>query len=66
MKITVNDQDMEMPESATVSQLLLRLSAPQEKTLVSLNGETLAIDEFNSKCLRNGDSVELFTFVPGG
>ena len=66
MRIIVNDKDMEFPENGTVSELLIRLSAPPEKTLVSVNGETLAVDEFHSKRLNDEDFVELFTFVPGG
>ena len=66
MKILINDKEKDAPANSTVSELLQRFSAPPEKTLVSVNDKTLTIDEFDGTCLKDGDSIDLFTFVAGG
>ena len=66
MKITVNNNEQETDENATISNLLAQLSVPPKKTLVSINDETLSPETFNTTQLKENDSVDLFTFVAGG
>ena len=66
MKITVNNNECETTENSTVSELLTQLSVPPQKTLVSINDETLSPETFDTTHLKENDSVDLFTFVAGG
>jgi thiamine biosynthesis protein ThiS len=66
VRILVNNKESELPGNSTVSELLESFSVPPEKTLVSVNGKTLTSDDFDSTRLKDGDSVDLFTFVAGG
>ncbi|NOY74932.1 MAG: sulfur carrier protein ThiS [Kiritimatiellaeota bacterium] len=66
MKIKVNEKERIVSDGITVAELLRHMSIPAEKTLVSVNGEALTLDDFETISFKEGDSVDLFTFVAGG
>jgi sulfur carrier protein len=66
MKITVNNKEKEIGEGYSVKSLLKEMDISAEKTLVTINDETLSLDEFNSVILKENDNVEIFCFVGGG
>ena len=66
MKIFVNDKEKEISAGLSLSLFLEQADIPASKTVVTLNGNTLQIDEFAVTELKEGDSLELFSFVGGG
>lgn len=51
---------------STVSELLKREGLDPRLVVVELNGKILPADEFSTKKLSEGDSVEIVQFVAGG
>jgi len=66
MKIIVNNKEKEIGENVSVESLLKEMNLPAEKTLVTINEETLSLEEFDNVILKENDKVELFCFVGGG
>ena len=66
MKITVNDKEKEIDAGVTIALFLDQSGIPASKTVVTLNGNTLQLDEFADTELKENDSLELFSFVGGG
>ena len=66
MKIIVNNKEKEIKQNISVKALLEEIDLPAEKTLVTINDETLSLEEFESVILKENDNVELFCFVGGG
>ena len=66
MKITVNNKEKDIDENVSVKSLLGEMDLPAEKTLVTINEETLSLEEFDNVILKENDNVELFCFVGGG
>jgi thiamine biosynthesis protein ThiS len=66
MRVHVNDQDLELPESATVLDLLGRLQLPGTRVAVELNRQIVRRAEHGTTTLREGDQVEVVTLVGGG
>ena len=66
MKIIVNSKEKEIDADSSAAYLLEKMNLDLEKTLVTINGQTLSSDEFESAILKESDSVELFSFVGGG
>ncbi len=66
MKILVNDKMREIDTGLSLLQFLEESDIPAAKTIVSLNGKPLQLDEFSATELKENDSLELFSFVGGG
>jgi sulfur carrier protein len=66
MKITVNNKEKDIDENSSVKSFLVEMDIPAEKTLVTINEETLSLEEFDNIILKENDNVELFCFVGGG
>ncbi len=66
MKITVNNKEHEINADLSVKDFLEKLNLTLGKTLVTISGETLSLNEFSTVLLKENDSVELFSFVGGG
>lgn len=66
MKIIVNNVEQDVTEKVSVKSLLEEMKLAPEKTLVTVNEETLSLDEFEKVILKENDNVELFSFVGGG
>ncbi|HEX5241841.1 MAG TPA: sulfur carrier protein ThiS [Tepidisphaeraceae bacterium] len=66
MKVTVNGEMREdLPESLTVRELIERYKLSPEKVAIELNRRLLRGDKYET-ALKDGDEVEIVTFVGGG
>jgi len=65
MKLTVNGEAREIPEGETVRALVLRYNLTPEKVAVELNRRLLRTAKYDT-ALKEGDEVEIVTFVGGG
>jgi thiamine biosynthesis protein ThiS len=66
MLVTVNGTARELPEGATVRDLLDRLEARAEAIAVERNRVLVRRRDFETTRLEAGDAVEIVTFVGGG
>ncbi len=66
MRITINGQMREMPEAATVAELLDALSLQPQRVAVERNREIVRRATFNETTLTDGDQIEIVTLVGGG
>lgn len=66
MKIDVNDTPTDLPDHATVADLLKRLGQSGKPCAVERNGELVPWRDHVSVALQPGDSIEIVTLVGGG
>jgi thiamine biosynthesis protein ThiS len=65
MQITVNGDLREIPDGETVRQLVGRYNLVPEKVAIELNRRLLRSEKYET-ALREGDQIEIVTFVGGG
>jgi thiamine biosynthesis protein ThiS len=65
MKVTVNDEAVEVDEKTTVAALLDRLGFPQKGIAVAVDWSVLPRSEWET-ALADGARVEVVTAVQGG
>ena len=65
MEVQVNGRPREVPEDTTVQALLTALEANVGPIAVELNRRVLPRDQYH-RPLREGDQIEVVTFVGGG
>ena len=63
--MTVNGDARELPEGETVRALVVRHNLVPEKVAVELNRRLLRTEKYDTP-LKEGDEVEIVTFVGGG
>lgn len=66
MKLTLNGEEVELPEALTVAALLHRLGLPAPQVAVEVNAEVVRRARHAEHVLAAGDKVEVVTFVGGG
>jgi sulfur carrier protein len=66
MNITLNGEIKTVPDSLTVMGLLEFLKIQQQRVAVELNMEIVKKDRYPSTALKEGDSVEIVSFMGGG
>ncbi|MBA2480787.1 MAG: sulfur carrier protein ThiS [Planctomycetes bacterium] len=66
MRVTVNDQDLEIPEPCSVSELLARLALPGTRVAVEVNRQIVRRVDHAGRTLAAGDRIEVVTLVGGG
>lgn len=66
MRISVNGIDQDLPDAATVAELLDRLKVKRDAIAVEVNREIVPRARHAAQALREGDAVEVVTFVGGG
>ncbi len=66
MDIVVNGETRTVRDGATVLSLLADLSLPDSRVAVERNREIVRKAEFAGTALREGDRLEIVTFVGGG
>lgn len=66
MKIVINGEEREVLEDLTVTALLDELGVHKERVAVELNLEIVAKAKFEETILKEGDRVEIVSFVGGG
>ena len=65
MKIQVNGQPYDAPDGLTVRQLIERHNLTPDKVAVEWNRRLLKAEKYE-QMLKEGDEVEIVTFVGGG
>ena len=65
MTITVNGQPREVAEALTVAALIADHKLTPDKVAIELNRRLLKREKYDTP-LKNGDTVEIVTFVGGG
>jgi thiamine biosynthesis protein ThiS len=65
MKITLNGQPRDLPEGATIHSVLAELKLTPDKVAVELNRRLVRAAGYATP-LKEGDVVEVVTFVGGG
>jgi thiamine biosynthesis protein ThiS len=66
IQIQVNGEERGCPADATVGDLLRELAIKTERVAVELNLEILDRKEFDQRKLKQGDRVEILSFIGGG
>lgn len=68
MRLLLNGTERELPEGATLTDLLLLAGLPPERTGVAVarNGEVVRRAHWASTCLSEGDRIELVSATQGG
>jgi sulfur carrier protein len=65
MLVKVNGEARELPEGETVTSLIARYQLTPEKVAIELNRRLLRGERYDT-ALKQGDEVEIVTFVGGG
>ena len=65
MTITLNGNQKEVPDTATILTLLAESKLSPQKVAVELNRRLLRTERY-AETLKPGDEVEIVTFVGGG
>jgi sulfur carrier protein len=66
VKILLNGAGHELPEGETVAGLIERLGLAPVRVAVERNREIVPRSDYPATRLREGDTVEVVTFVGGG
>jgi sulfur carrier protein len=66
IQIQVNGEERGCRTDATVGDLLRELAIKTERVAVELNLEILDRKEFDQRSLKQGDRVEILSFIGGG
>ena len=66
MQIQVNGERRGCPAGSTVGDLLRKLEITTERVAVELNLEILDQKDFDHRALKEGDRVEILSFIGGG
>lgn len=66
MQIQVNGEQRACQSGSTVGDLLRELEIKTERVAVELNLEILDRQEFERRDLKEGDRVEILSFIGGG
>ena len=65
MKVTVNGEVRDVPDGETIRALVARHNLTPEKVAVELNRRLVRSEKYDH-ALKEGDEVEIVTFVGGG
>jgi len=66
MQIQVNGETRMTGDGATIADLLRELQVRPDRVAVELNLEILDRQEFDRRGLREGDRIEIISFIGGG
>jgi len=66
MTVTVNGKCWELPEEATLADVLARLDVPERGVAVALDGAVVPRESWPATALADGAGVEVLTAVQGG
>ncbi|PQQ28391.1 sulfur carrier protein ThiS [Photorhabdus luminescens] len=66
MKITVNDQPMELMAPLAIQQLLEQLKQTQPGMALAINQTIIPRSEWNTHQINDGDNILLFQAIAGG
>ena len=64
--IKVNGQELENVNEISLEEFLINKGYLVERVVVELNGEIIPKAQFNQTNIKDGDSLEVISFVGGG
>jgi len=62
----VNGRAQEVTAGSTLGELLARMQLRPENVVAAVNGEVVATDAVDVRVLRDGDALDVMSFVGGG
>ena len=65
MKLAINGNSSDLPDGMTIHSLLSELKLTPDKVAVELNRRLIRSEKYDTP-LKEGDAVEVVTFVGGG
>lgn len=65
-KVMVNGRAQEVTAGSTLGELLARMQLRPENVVAAVNGEVVATDAVDVRVLRDGDALDVMSFVGGG
>lgn len=66
MKVIVNGEPRELPEGASVAEVVASVTAAGTGVAAALNGEVVRRSAWSATPLRDADRLEVLTAVQGG
>ena len=66
MQITVNGKPETFDDEMSVTELLARLKIEPIRVAVEINEDIIPRETFAGRVIRDGDRIEIVTFVGGG
>jgi sulfur carrier protein len=66
MQVTVNGTERDVPDNATVTQLLAALEVPARGVAVAVDGVVVPKTDHDTAVVPDGADVEVLTAVQGG
>jgi sulfur carrier protein len=66
VKASVNGEEYELPEGATIAQLLAQVHAPERGIAVAKNDRVVRRAAFEEEPISDGDRIEIIRAVAGG
>ena len=66
VRVEVNGTPREVPDGATLADLLRLQGLSAEQVAVEVNRDVVPRAEHAARCMREGDRIEIVTFVGGG
>jgi thiamine biosynthesis protein ThiS len=66
MTITLNGEEKQVPNNVTITGLLAFLNIQHQRVAVELNLEIVKKDTYDTKAVKEGDSLEIVSFMSGG
>ena len=66
MNIIINGKTQELPSIQKLSDIVSSFSKNPKHVITELNGSIIPSDQWTNTSLKDGDTLELVTFVGGG
>ncbi len=66
IRVTVNGSADELADGATLGQLVAKYKLAPPRIAVEVNQELVSRRDYDATALREGDRIEIVTFVGGG
>lgn len=66
VKLTINGEEKEYINHLTIQELLKDLNIDSKRVAVELNSNIIPRYEMSKRGLKDGDKIEIVTFVGGG
>jgi len=66
MKISVNENAIELADGANIEQLLIALESPLKGSAIAVNQKIISRSEWATYQLQEDDQVSLFQAIAGG
>lgn len=66
MRIKLNGQEKEFVNNQTLREIIGQIGQQNPRIIAEVNGEIIKGSRWNSTQIKDGDAIELVTFVGGG